>query len=117
MNVEPLQNLLQIYNDKHKVLLNYLPNQTTKKLTNYQYVNNIESLFLNDRILFVKKNTGKFYQQGIIIKITNKHITIKTRNSNLSIPKKDYYIFINPRKNKLQNNNRKFYQELLKSLE
>ena len=117
MNVEPLQNLLQIYNDKHKVLLNYLPKQTTKKLTNYEYVNNPESLFLNDRLLCVHKNTGKIYQQGIIIKITKQKITLKTRNSNLSIPKKDYYLFINPRKNKLQNNNRKFYQELLKSLE
>ena len=32
MSIEPLQNLLQIYNDKHKVLLHYLPNKTVKKL-------------------------------------------------------------------------------------
>ena len=75
---EPLQNLLQIYNDKHKVLLNYLPNKTIQKLNNYQYVTNNESLFLNDRIIFIQKNTGKIYKQGIIIKITKKYITIKT---------------------------------------
>tara|TARA_B100001123_G_C14736995_1_gene799349 strand:- start:274 stop:624 length:351 start_codon:yes stop_codon:yes gene_type:complete len=115
--IEPLHNLLQIYNDKHKVLLNYLPNKTIKKLNNYQYVTDNESLFLNDRLIFVQKNTGKIYQQGIIIKITTNKITIKTRNSNISLPKENYYIFINPRKNKLQKNNRKFYQELLKSLQ
>ena len=71
-DVDNINHLFQekIYKDKHKVLLHYLPNQTTKKLTNYEYVNNPESLFLNDRLLCVHKNTGKIYQQGIIIKIT-----------------------------------------------
>ena len=117
MSIEPLKYLLDIYSDKHKVLIHYLPNKTTNKLNNYYYINNPETLFLNDRIIFVQKNTGKIYQQGIIIKITTNKITIKTRNSNISLPKENYYIFINPRKNKLQKNNRKFYQELLKSLQ
>ena len=115
--IEPLHNLLQIYNDKHKVLLNYLPNKTIQKLNNYQYVTNNESLFLNDRIIFIQKNTGKIYKQGIIIKITGKYITIKTRNINLSVIKDNHYIFINPRQNKLQKTNRSFYKELLKSLQ
>ena len=114
---EPLHNLLQIYNDKHKVLLNYLPNKTIKKLNNYQYVTDNESLFLNDRIIFIQKNTGKIYKQGIIIKITKKYITIKTRNINLSVIKDNHYIFIKPRQNKLQKTNRSFYKELLKSLQ
>ena len=58
MNIEPLLNLLQIYNDKHKVLLHYLPNKTITKLNNYQYVTNNESLFLNDRIIFIQKCLG-----------------------------------------------------------
>ena len=114
---EPLKNLLQIYKDKHKILLNYLPNKTIKKLNNYQYVTNNESLFLNDRIIFIQKNTGNIYKQGIIIKITKKYITIKTRNVNISVAKDNHYIFINPRQTKLQKTNRSFYKELLKSLE
>ena len=117
MNIEPLQNLLKIYSDKYKILIHYLPEKTTNKLNNYEYVTNLESLFLNDRILFIKKNTGKIYKQGIIIKITKKHITIKTRNVNISVAKDNYYIFINPRQNKLQKTNRSFYKELLKSLQ
>ena len=38
------------------------------KLNNYQYVTNNESLFLNDRIIFIQKNTGNIYKQVIIIK-------------------------------------------------
>ena len=90
---EPLKNLLQIYKDKHKILLNYLPNKTIKKLNNYQYVTNNESLFLKDRIIFIQKNTGNIYKQGIIIKITKKYITIKTRNVNISVAKDNHYIF------------------------
>ena len=114
---EPLKNLLQIYKDKHKILLHYLPNKTIKKLNNYQYVTDNESLFLNDRIIFIQKNTGNIYKQGIIIKITKKYITIKTRNVNISVVKDNHYIFINPRQNKLQKTNRSFYKELLKSLQ
>ena len=117
MSIEPLKYLLDIYSDKHKVLLHYLPKKTINKLNNYQYVTNPELLFLNDRILFIQKNTGNIYKEGIIIKITTNKITIKTRNGNISLPKENYYLFINPRKNKLQINNRKFYQELLKSLQ
>lgn len=115
MSIEPLQNLLKIYNDKHKVLLHYLPNKTVKKLTNYEYVEDLETLFLNDRLLFVKKSTGQLYKQGNIIKITKEKITIKTKTGNISLNKNEYYIFIHPRKNKLKKTNRQFYQELLKT--
>ena len=116
MSIEPLQNLLRIYNDKHKALLYYLPKETTKKLKNYNYVNDLSELFLNDRLLFIKKSTGLIYKYGIIIKITDTRITIKTNLGNISLLKNDYYIFINPRKNNLHKNNHKFYEELLKSL-
>ena len=49
MNIEPLKSLLDIYQDKNKLLFHYLPNKTTDKLNNYQYINDIETLFLNDR--------------------------------------------------------------------
>ena len=116
MSVEPLQNLLKIYGDKGKVLFHYLPKETIEKVTKYEYISNVDILFLNDRLLFVMKTSGKFYKRGIIIKITDTHIMIKTNVGNISIKKETYYIFRLPRKNKLQQNNRKFYEELLKSL-
>ncbi len=114
--MEPLKNLLDIYENKHKVLFHYLPDKTTKKLENYEYNSDNNNLFLNDRIFLVKKSSGLIEKKGIIIKITNDKITIKANQGNLSFNIVDHYIFKLPRKNKSQKNNRKFYEELLKSL-
>ena len=113
---EPLLNLLEIYNDKDKVLRHYLPSQTVSKLNDYEYIKDPNTLFLNDRLLFVSKETGLYYRQGLIIKITDSHIMIKSKRGNISVKKDEYYIFILPRRNKIKKNNRKFYEELLKSL-
>tara|TARA_B110001452_G_scaffold245577_1_gene230349 strand:+ start:170 stop:517 length:348 start_codon:yes stop_codon:yes gene_type:complete len=112
---EPLQNLLSIYGDKKKVLLHYLPHETTKKLDNHEYVLDLESLFLNDKLILIKKSTGKIDKYGVITKITAERITIKN-NNNISLAKDDYYIFRYLKKNKSKKDNRIFYEELLKSL-
>ena len=115
--MEPLYNLLTIYGDKQKVLLHYLPNESTKKLDNHEYVDDLESLFLNDRLVFISKETGKIYNTGSVIKITEKKIMIKSRSrNNLSLKKDEYYLFRYLKKNKSKKDNRKFYEELLKSL-
>ena len=116
MIFEPLHNILKMYDDKYKILSYYLPDETIHKLKNYEYINDLSKLFLNDRLLFVKKSTGKIYKSGIVIKLTDQKITIKTNLGNIMILKNEYYIFINPRKNNLVKNNRKFYEELLKEL-
>ena len=116
--MEPLHNLLTIYGDKQKVLLHYLPNETTKKLNNHEYVLDLDSLFLNDRLVFISKETGKIYKSGSVNKITEERITIKgLSRCNLSLKKDDYYLFRYLKKNKSKKDNRKFYEELLKSLE
>ena len=115
--MEPLHNLLTIYGDKQKVLLHYLPNESTKKLDNHEYVEDLETLFLNDRLIFISKETGKIYNNGSVIKITEDRITIKSRSrNNLSLKKYDYYLFRYLKKNRSKKDNRKFYEELLKSL-
>ena len=65
-----------------------------------------------------KNNDLKLFSDEIyeLIKITNKKITLKTTNMNISLPKDDYYIFRYIKKNNSKKNNRKFYEELLKSL-
>ena len=116
----PLKNLLIIYNDsdKEKVLLNYLPNESTRKLDNHEYVQDLETLFLNDRLITINKQTGKIYKSGTTIKITEGRITIKDKNSrnNVSLKKEEYYLFRYLKKNKSKKDNRKYYEELLESL-
>ena len=116
--MEPLHNLLIIYGDKQKVLLHYLPNESTRKLDNHEYIEDLDTLFLNDRLVFISKETGTIYRSGSVIKITDERIMIKEKNSrnNLSLIKDDYYLFRYLKKNKSKKDNRKFYEELLKSL-
>jgi len=114
--MEPLKSTLEIYDDKQKVLLQYLPEESIKPLTNHEYVQDLETLFLNDRLVCIKKSSGKIYKKGIIIKITEMKITLKTTTMNISLVKDDYYIFRYMKKNNSKKANRKFYEELLKSL-
>lgn len=116
--MEPLKNLLTIYEDKESILKYFLPLSSTKHLNEYEYIHDLDKLFLNDRIIFINKSTGEYYKKGYIIKITEDKIMIKVMNSyqNISLPKNDYYIFRYLRKNKSKKNNRQFYEELLKSL-
>ena len=113
--MEPLKNILTIYKDKERILRMFLPESSTRHLNEYEYINDLDTLFLNDRIIFIKKTTGEIYKKGTIIKITEDKITIKN-GMNISLPKNDYYTFRYLRKNKSKKNNRKFYEELLKSL-
>ena len=114
--MEPLKSILEIYDDKQKVLLQYLPDESTKSLPNHEYVQDLDTLFLNDRIVCVKKSSGKIHKKGIVIKITEMKVTLKTTTMNISLVKDDYYIFRYLKKNNSKKNNRKFYEELLKSL-
>ena len=113
--MEPLQNILNIYEDKEKVLRMFLPESSTKHLDEYEYVNDLDTLFLNDKLIFISKSTGEFYKKGTIIKITEDKITIKN-GMNISLPKNDYYLFRYLKKYKSKKNNRQFYEELLRSL-
>ena len=113
--MEPLQNILNIYEDKEKVLRMFLPESSTKHLDEYEYVNDLDTLFLNDKLIFISKSTGEFYKKGTIIKITEDKITIKN-GMNISLLKNDYYLFRYLKRYKSKKNNRKYYEELLKSL-
>ena len=68
--MEPLKSILEIYENKQKVLLQYLPQESVKILTNHEYVQDLETLFLNDRLVCIKKSSGKIHKKGVVIKIT-----------------------------------------------
>tara|TARA_B000000532_G_C18832691_1_gene391095 strand:- start:842 stop:1195 length:354 start_codon:yes stop_codon:yes gene_type:complete len=116
--MEPLKNLLTIYEDKESILKYFLPLSSTKHLDEYEYIHDLDTLFLNDRIICINKSTGEYYKKGYIIKITEDKIMIKVMNSyqNITLIKDKYYIFRYLRKNKSKKNNRMYYEELLKSL-
>ena len=113
--IEPLKPILNLYKDKNKIFQKYLPTETVNKINNHIYFESENmDLYLDDNIIIVSKNTGLLFKKGKIISIDENKITIKYNNYNIIIDGDLYYIFI---KNKINNNNnRKFYKELLNQL-
>ena len=111
MNIEILKNFITMNNNdvEHSLKL-FIDNPG--KLTNYNYIQDT-TLYLNDNVILIKKNTLKIDIQGIVVNIGNK-VCIKKRGSKscIFINPNEYYIFSKKTKNK--NNDRMFYQELLK---
>ena len=83
--MEPLKDILTIYEDKEKILKYFLPESSTRHLDEYEYVQDLDTLFLNDKIIMIRKSTGEIYKKGTIIKITGDKITIKN-GMNISLP-------------------------------
>ena len=116
IDMEPLQSILEFYKNKDKVLKKYLPSKTIEKIQDFVFYNEREeTLFLDENVTFVKKNTGLIDKKGKVICIRDDLITLKTINkANITMNKNEYYIFIQQRKNK--KNNRNFYKSLLNEL-
>ena len=110
MNIEILKNfIIMNNNDVENSLKLFIDNH--ERLNNYNYIQ--DTLYLNDNVILIKKNTLKIEIQGIVVNIGNK-VCIKKRGSKacIFINPNEYYIFSKKTKNK--NNDRMFYQELLK---
>ena len=110
--IEILETYMKLSSNKQSSLLEFLSNDTIHKLKNY---NLVENIYLNDNIILIKKNTLTIDHIGKIYKIKNEIISIKKSNSvNINLNKNNYYIFVKRIKNK--NNDRIFYETLLKQL-
>ena len=114
--IYPLDNILSLYQDKQKVILTYLPNQTSLKLHNFNYTTHIDQLYLNDHISFVSKTTGILEYSGKITRIKNKPdiIHIFYKNHTVKLNPHNYYLFIKQKYTK--QNKRDFMKALLNSL-
>ena len=114
---EPLKDVLKIYGsdeeNRTKILSYYLPNETAEKLEEYVYC---EEPQICDRIIAVKKSTGKIGIKGLTTCVTDEKIKIRvanSRNVSLKRPITEYYFFMKPRKRKLKMN-RVLFSALLK---
>ena len=117
---EPLKKILKIYGsdeeNRTKILSYYLPLEISEKLKEYVYREEPE---LCDRVIVVKKSTGKITTKGLIIQLTETKLKIRVANNrNISFkrPLTDYYVFMKPRKKKLKMN-RILFSALLKRFE
>tara|TARA_B110001469_G_scaffold118580_1_gene125446 strand:- start:374 stop:724 length:351 start_codon:yes stop_codon:yes gene_type:complete len=114
MYIEILESYIKVNNGNIKgSILPFLNIKSQNILKGY---NNLESnqVYLNDNIIAIKKNTLQLEAIGCIVNIDKNKICISKRGNNscIYIEKDYYYLFIKKTKNK--NNDRMFYQELLK---
>ena len=110
--IEILETYLKLSKDKEASLKEFLDSKTLKQINKYKLVNDI---YLNDSVVLIKKNTLKIDYMGKIYKSKNNKISLRKSNGvNITIDKRGHYIFVRRVKNK--NNDRIFYETLLKVL-
>ena len=105
-----LHNIIEITDNKFSTLLHFLDNDLQ---TRYKYYQLADTLYLNDMIHCIRKDTLDIEYKGRIKKINDK-IQIRHNNFNININPGEYYILTKPSKSKM--NDRKFFESLLNNL-
>jgi hypothetical protein len=116
MNIEPLKTILDLTNNKQNSIFFFLNDDIKSKLNNYYlYEENNDDIFVDQRIICIKKNDLSLDTKGLIITINKNIIGINVNNIyNKFIDKNLYYIFVKNTKSKTDD--RDFFENLLKQL-
>ena len=105
-----LHNIMKMSENKLSTLVYFLDDGLQKKYKNYQFA---DTLYLNDMIHCIRKDTLDIEYKGRIKKI-NDRIQITHHTFNIYINADEYYILTKPSKSKM--NDRKFFESLLNNL-
>jgi len=110
-----LKPILDIYDTKKEVLLFYLDPCVKEQVEDFDYLDDGNDLFLNDKIYCIKRSTLDIDVIGYIQAIKGKKVSLKVKSKyGVHINQNEYHIFIKRRKTK--KNDRDFYKALLNSL-
>ena len=110
-----LKPILDIYDTKKEVLLFYLDTTVKEQVKDFDYLDDDNDLFLNDKVYCIKRSTLDLDIIGVIQAIKGKNISLKVKSLyGAHINQNEYHIFIKRRKTK--KNDRDFYKALLNAL-
>jgi len=110
-----LKPILDIYDTKKDVILFYLDSKLKGQVEDFDYLDDDNDLFLNDKVYCIKRSTLDLDVVGFIQAIKEKKISLKVKSKyGVHINQDEYHIFIKRRKCK--KNDRDFYKALLNSL-
>tara|TARA_B100001094_G_scaffold300559_1_gene326087 strand:+ start:1595 stop:1957 length:363 start_codon:yes stop_codon:yes gene_type:complete len=115
MNIEILDKLVKVSNNKKNTILFFLDKQYQQKLKNTELVDS-KSIYLDNKIFLVTKNSLELKYTGKLQYYKNNKLGLKINNNYIIYIEdlNNYYIFRNIIKN---NNQTLFYNKLLKELE
>ena len=110
-----LKPILDIYDVKKDVLLFYLDSKVKEQVEDFDYLDDDNDLFLNDKVYCIKRSTLELDVVGFVQAIKEKKISLKVKSKyGVHINQDEYHIFIKRRKSK--KNDREFYKALLNAL-
>lgn len=103
LKIEPLKELLDLYDDKNVVFVKFMNIETLNQLEgSVYYEEKIDQLFIYDKISCVDKSTLNILHYGQIIYYSKEDITIKKKSKYcIRIDPEDFYIFYTRCKKKL----------------
>jgi hypothetical protein len=116
---EPLESLLNLYENKEEVLCHFLPGETIEQISKHTYLDLNDEIFVHEHLLCVSKQTGLLVCKGKIVDIKDmsdssggqKLFTIRSQGRNLRISSRDSYLF-----KKHTHKQSKYKSEFLKNL-
>lgn len=110
--IEILETYLKLSKDRESSLKEFLDDKILKQINKYKLVDDI---YINDNVILIKKSTLKISHIGKVYQSKHNKISLRKSNGvNITVNLNDYYIFVKRVKNK--NNDRIFYEMLLKQL-
>jgi hypothetical protein len=110
-----LKPILDIYDIKKGVLLFYVNETIRNQVEDFEYLDDENELFLNDKVYCIKRSTLELDSIGFIQSIKEKKVSLKIKSKySIHINPDEYHIFIKRRQCK--KNDREFYKSLLNSL-
>lgn len=108
--MEPLHTFVSHSTDIDGTLHTYLPDKTRNLIMNHTFVE-LSEIFLNDRIMCIRKSTGVQDVSGTTKQVTQSTIMLRCGQKNIYIHADKYYLFKKHRATR--NNNREFFEHLL----
>lgn len=110
-----LKPILDIYDEKLSILLFYLPSKLQSKVSDCEYLDDDNELFLNDKVYAIYRHNLQLDCVGHIHAIKSNKLTLKKPSGQMMyIDTSLYHILFKRRRSK--KNDREFYQALLKAL-
>ena len=120
---EPLESLMNLYDNKEEVLCQFLPEETVEQISKHTYLDKDDEVFVHEHLLCVSKQTGLLVCKGKIVDIKEmsdsediyKLFTIRSQGRNLRVSPRDYYLF-KKHTHKQSKDKSEFLKSLLKNM-
>jgi hypothetical protein len=118
MDIDVLYDLMKVSSNKKETLLFFLSKTVSDQVRSFNLKTGPEELYLNDTIYCIKKSTLQLDVKGKLVTIDGDKLSVIMYGDRftVTINASEYYLFVKPLMRKNKQNDRSFYESLLKML-